>query len=265
MSGKVILILVLIGLVVGGTAWILLRPPVSTPSRLQGRDLTISGYRSSGALEWLIHAQTVTLENGTESLSGVTVSHYPEHTEPVVVSADHLVRGSGGSTLLGSIRLRQGEHLVMMSDSLYWDERNGVLETSSVSLELGEISVQAGGLHHDLRRGLAVLTRGVSAETVRDDITYYATASAAEAAFDRIAMHGDVVIETDRGDLFRSQRLETSPSSSQIALYGEVSGVWQSNEFRADSVSISSSGLEMRGRVTIDIAWAFEEEVSNDP
>jgi lipopolysaccharide assembly outer membrane protein LptD (OstA) len=235
------------------------RPLPADPRSLQATDMRLSGYRSDGSLEWAIQAETASMRDNTESLQGVTVTHHPEQLEPLTIVAASLARASGGSTLSGGVRIVQGDQLAVESETLYWDDRNHILEAGAVVLRRENLSIQAGAFHHDLRQGVTLLSRGILAETEYDTVVHRAHADAAEADPDRFILRGNVSVENDEGDIYQADRLELSGDMTEIALFGDVTGHWQSVAFTAETLRMGSSGLTLQGRVTLEIELPSQE------
>ncbi len=199
------------------------------------------------------------MRDNKESLQGVTVTHHPEQLEPLTIVAESLVRGSGGSTLSGGVRIVQAEQLAVESETLYWDDRNQILEAGAVVVTRGSLSVEAGALHHDLRQGVTLLSRGVLAEMEYETVMHRALSDTAEADPDRFVLRGNVSVENDNGDVYRADRLEASGDATDIALYGDVTGHWSSGAFTAETLRMESSGLTLQGRVTLDLELTSQE------
>jgi len=176
------------------------------------------------------------------------------------VSGDRLARDSSGSTLTGSVQVDQTDGMSLRTDTLFWDEHNDILESGPVTIEMPEASITAGGFHHNLDTGLTALTRGIEAQITHDDAMYDAQADSAEASTDLLALIGNVTIQSEIGDTFACQRLESESSTSSIRMIGNVVGVWQENEFSAGTVLLGEDGIRLHDNVTADLNMLMMDE-----
>lgn len=243
------LMLLIVGMIVG------LRQPGSPPaSSVTGTALVIDGYREAGELHWTVSTQKATLEDDVGTLEFVILTIYPDDGDPIQVTADRLVRGVRSSTLTGAPRMTRGEQFALETESLYWDETHGVLESASATLWIRDVVVQAGALHHDLHRGDTRLVRGVRAEAHLDGTEYVATADSAHHASDCLTLQGGVLVASESGDTYRADRLISCSSSSTLELHGNVTGQWDARRFSADALRIDGAGIRLQGHVTLDLS-----------
>jgi len=193
-------------------------------------------------------------------LKSVELTFFEGEDVHIIVRGDQLSRDSGGSTLSGAIHIEQADAMSLDTEIIFWDERNDILESGSVTIEMQQAVIEAGAFHHDLEEGLTTLTRGVDAQLTQDDKQYVVYSDSAEATSDQLALLGNVSIQSEDGDTYRCQRLESESSGSSIRLVGEVSGFWQKSEFSAGAVQLNAAGIRLHGDVTIDLELLMIEE-----
>ena len=215
--------------------------------------IALTGHRDDGSPAWSIQAQSGSLDGDAASLETVELTFFRGSDAPIVVHANRLARDSGGSTMSGSIVVNQAETLSLETETVYWDERNDVLESGSVIVKMESVSIEAGAFHHDLGSGLTTLTQGIEAQLIQDDSEYAVRSDSAEATSDQLALIGNVLIQSAAGDTYSCQRLESESSGSSIRLIEEVSGTWQERAFSARIVQLDADGIRLRGDVTIDL------------
>ena len=259
MSRTTILVLILI-LIIGG-AVLLFRCSAPVQENITwAKQIALTGHRNDGSPAWSIQAQSGSLSGDDGLLETVELTLFKESDTPIVVHGDRLSRNSGGSTLSGSIVVEQTGVLSLETETIFWDERNDVLESGPVIVEMESASIKAGAFHHDLGAGLTMLTRGVEAQLIQNDTQYTVRSDSAESTSNQLALIGNVSIQSEEGDSYRCQRLESEPSQSSIRLIGEVSGMWQESAFSAGSVQLDANGIRMSGNVTIDLELLMMDE-----
>ncbi|MFC2079086.1 hypothetical protein ACFLSZ_03810 [Candidatus Bipolaricaulota bacterium] len=259
MSRAKILVFVLIVIIVG--AFLLFRR--STPvqeSHLTAEGVVLSGHRDDGSPAWSVRAETGSLKEDDGVLETVELTFFEGSDTDIIVRGDRLSRDSSGSTLSGSIHIEQGSVMRLETETIFWDERNDVLESGPVTIEMEWASIQAGAFHHDLSADLTTLTRGVEAQLTRDDKEYIVRSDLAEATSNQLSLLGNVSIQGEDDDEFRCQQLESDDSGSTIRLIGEVSGTWHSSAFSADVAQLDSTGIRLRNNVTIDLELLMMDE-----
>ena len=259
MSRTAIVIVILV-LVIGGVTLLLRRSAPLQMALTRAEQISVTGYREDGSPAWSIQAQTGSLDANNSSLETVELTLLREPDAPIVVRGDRLSRDSGGSTLTGSIRVEQANTLSLKTETLFWDEHNDVLESGPVDIEMESASIEAGAFHHNLNTGLTTLSQGIKAQIDHEDIGYTARSDSAEAASDQLAMIGNVSIQTETGDRYTCQRLESETSASSIRLIGDVVGLWQENEFTAGTVLLDDDGIRLHEDVTIDLDLLMMDE-----
>lgn len=259
MSRTTILVLVLI-LIIGGAILLLRRSAPVQENITWAKQIALTGHRDDGSPAWSIQAQSGSLNGDDGLLETVELTLFKESDTPIVVLGDRLSRNSGGSTLSGSIVVEQAGALSLETETIFWDERNDVLESGPVTVEIESASIEAGAFHHDLGAGLTTLTRGVQAQLIQNDIQYVIRSDSANSTSDQLALTGNVSIQSEQGDSYSCQRLESEPSQSSIRLIGEVSGMWQESAFSADSAQLDADGIRMSGNVTINLELLMMDE-----
>jgi hypothetical protein len=220
----------------------------------------LTGHRDDGNPAWSIQAQSGSLNEDHGLLEIVELTFFEGQDADIVVRGDRLSRDSGGSTLSGSIHVERPDALSMETETIFWDERNDVLESGPVSIEMSSASIDAGAFHHDLGSGLTTLTRGVEAQLVQDEKKYIVRSDSAQATSDQLTLLGGVSIQADGGDSYQCQQLESDTSGSTIRLTGEVTGIWQMSTFSAGAAQLDSAGIRLRGDVTIDLELFMMDE-----
>ena len=252
MSRTTILVLVLILIIAG--AVLLFRRPVSVrENNLSAKQIVLTGHRDDGSLAWSIRAQTGSLDERDGIMESVEITFFESASAHIVVRGDQLSRDSGGSILSGSIRVEQVDTLSLETETMFWDERNDILESGPVAIEMEHASIEAGAFHHNLGESFTTLTRGIEAQLTQDDKVYVVRSDSAEATSGQLALLGNVLIQSEDGDTYRCQRLESDTSGSLIGLIGEVSGLWQESIFSAAAVQLDATGIRLHGDVTIDL------------
>ena len=259
MSRTSILVLVLI-LIIGGAVLLFRRLEPVQESITWAKQISLAGYRDDGSLTWSIQARTGSLNEDDGMLETVELAFFDGSDADIIVRGDRLSRDSGGSTLSGSVVVEQTDALSLETGTIFWDERNDVLESGPVTIEMASALIEAGAFHHDLGAGLTTLTRGVEAQLTQDDKEYIVHSDSAEATSDQLSLLGGVSIQTDAGDNFHCQRLESDIPQTSIRLIGDVSGLWQTSAFSADVAQLDSAGIRLRGDVTIDLELLMMDE-----
>lgn len=254
-----VLVFVLI-VIIGGAVLLFRRPPPGPEGHLTAEHVVLTGHRDDGSRAWSIQAKTGSLNGDTGILETVELTFFDGSDADIVVRGDRMSRNSGGSTVSGSTQIEQGDAMSLETDTIFWDERNDVLESGPVSIEMDSASVEAGAFHHDLEAALTTLTRGVEARLTQDDVEFIARSDSAEATSDQLALMGNVVIQTEDGDEYHCERAESDISGSSFQLIGEVSGTWQNNAFSANNVQLDAAGIQLRGNVTIDLELLMMDE-----
>ena len=261
MSRATSLVIVLI-LIIGGAILLFRRPSPVEDNTLSAEQIVLTGHRDDGSLAWFIQAQTGSLDESDGMLESVELTFFRSGDANIIVRGDQLSRdsNSGGSTLSGSIHIEQADFLSLETETIFWDERNDVLESGSVIIERELASIEAGAFQHDLGEGLTTLTRGVEAQLIQEDTEYVVRSDSAEATSDQLALLGNVSIQSEAGDTYRCQRLESESAGSSIRLVGEVSGWWKQSAFSAGEVQLDAAGIRLRGDVIIDIELLMMDE-----
>lgn len=262
MSRRIVVVIVLIA-VIGSIAWLLRQPEPEQVMGTHAGQVTLSGYQEDGRPAWSIQAMSGVLDTSTSSLETVELTFFRDGDSPIVVSGDRLARDSSGSTLTGSVQVDQTDGMSLRTDTLFWDEHNDILESGVMTIEMPAASLTAGGFHHNLDTGLTTLTRGIEAQITHDDVMYDAQSDSAEASADLLALIGSVAIQTESGDTFSCQRLESEASTSSIRMIGNVAGIWQGNEFSAGTVLLNDGGIRLHDNVTTELNL-FMMDVSHD-
>jgi len=252
MSKTAIVVLVLI-LVIGGAILLFKhQPPISENRVLAGR-IVLTGHRNDGSPAWSIEAQSGSLDGDVGTLEVVELTLFTDLDTPIAVSGDRLTRDPGGSTLSGSVRVEQADTLSLVTETVFWDERNDILESGPVTVEMAAAMIEAGAFHHDLDAGVTALTHGITTRLTQDGEEYTVRSEMAEATSDQLALIGGVSIQTEEGDDYRCHRLESDVSGTLIHLLGDVSGRWQGSAFSADTVQLDDTGIRLQGNVTMDL------------
>jgi len=259
MSRAAILVLILI-LIIAGAVLFVRRPSPVGNINLSAERIVLTGHRDDGNPDWSIQAQTGSLDEADGVLRSVELTFFKDGDAHIVVRGDQLSRDSGGSTLSGSIHIEQADTLSLETETIFWDERNDVLESGPVIIEMELASIEAGAFQHDLGEGLTTLTRGVEAQLTQEDTEYVVRSDSAEATSDQLAMLGSVSIQSEDGDTYRCQRLESDTSGSSIHLTGEVSGWWKGSAFSAGDVQLDAAGIRLRSDVIIDLELLMMDE-----
>ena len=259
MSRTAILVLILI-LIIGGAVLLFRRPDLVQENITWAKQISLAGYRDDGSPAWSIQAQTGSLNEEDGMLETVELTFFDGSDADIIVRGDRLSRDSGGSTLSGSVVVEQTDALSLETETIFWDERNDVLESGPVTIEVASALIEAGAFHHDLGAGLTTLTRGVKSQLTQDDKEYVVHSDSAEASSDQLALLGDVSIQSNAGDSYYCQRLESDISQTSIRLIGEVSGLWQTSAFSADAAQLDSAGIRLLGDVTIDLELLMMDE-----
>ena len=259
MSRTTILVLVLI-LIIAGAVLIFRRPTPVQESNLSAKQIVLTGHRDDGSPAWSIQAQTGSLDEVDGMLESVELTFFRDGDAHIVVRGDQLSRDSGGTTLSGSIHVKQADALSLETKTIFWDERNDVLEAGPVTIEMELASIEAGAFQHDLGKDLTTLTRGIEGQLTQDNTEYIVRSDSAEATSDQLALLGNVLIQSEDGDTYRCQRLESDTSGSSIRLIGEVSGWWQESAFSAGAVQLDAAGIRLRGDVIIDLELLMMDE-----
>jgi len=259
MSRTTILVLVLVFLL--GGAVLLFRDSEPVQEIITwAEQIALTGHRDDGSPAWFIQAESGSLDEDNGMLETVELTFFRESAAPIVVHGDRLARDSGGSTLSGSIVVKQAETLSLETETIYWDERNDVLESGLVTVEMESASIEAGAFHHDLGSGLTTLTQGIEAQLIQNDDEYVVRSDSAEATSDQLALIGNVSIQSATGNTYSCQRLESEPSGSSIRLIEEVSGMWQESAFSAGIVQLDADGIRLLGDVIIDLDLLMMDE-----
>ena len=252
MSRTTILVLVLILVIVG--AVLVFRPPSSIEdSNLSAEQIVLTGRRDDGSQAWSIQAQTGSLDGANAMLGSVELTFFEGANAHIVVRGDQMSRDSAGSTLSGSIHIEQADALSLETETIFWDERNDILESGPVIIEMETASIEAGAFQHDLGEGLTTLTRGIEGQLIQDNTEYVVRSDSAEATSNQLALLGNVSIQCEDGDIYRCQRLESDTSGSSIRLIGEVSGWWKQSAFSAGDVKLDATGIRLGSSVIIDL------------
>jgi len=259
MSRTTLLVLILI-LIIGGAILLFRRPASVRENNLTAEQIVLTGHRDDGSSAWSIRAQTGSLDEDDGIMESVEITFFESANAHIVVRGDELSRDSGGSTLSGSISVEQVDTLSLETETIFWDERNDILESGPVTIEMELASIEAGAFHHDLGEGLTTLTRGVDAQLTQDDKAYVVHSDTAEATSGQLTLLGNVLIQSEDGDTYRCQRLESDTSGSTIRLMGEVSGLWQESVFSAVAVQLDTTGIRLHGDVTIDLDLLMMDE-----
>ena len=259
MSRTTILVFVLI-LIIGGAILLFRRPASVEENNLSAEQIVLTGHRNDGSQAWSIQAQTGSLDETDAMLESVKLTFFKGADAHIVVRGDQLFRDSGGSTLSGSIHIEQADTLSLETETIFWDERNDILESGPVIIEMEMASIEAGAFQHDLGEGLTTLTRGIEGQVTQDDTEYVVRSDSAEATSDQLALLGDVSIQSEDGSTYRCQRLESDTSGSSIRLIGEVSGWWQESAFSAGAVQLDAAGIHLRSDVIIDLELLMMDE-----
>lgn len=259
MSRTTLLVLILI-LIIGGAILLFRRPASVRENNLTAEQIVLTGHRDDGSSAWSIRAQTGSLDEDDGIMKSVEITFFESANAHIVVRGDQLSRDSGGSTLSGSIRVEQVDTLSLETETIFWDERNDILESGPVTIEMELASIEAGAFHYDLGEGLTTLTRGVDAQLTQDDKAYIVHSDTAEATSGQLTLLGNVLIQSEDGDAYRCRRLESDTSGSTIRLTGEVSGLWQESVFSAVAVQLDTTGIRLHGDVTIDLDLLMMDE-----
>ncbi|MCK5585793.1 LPS export ABC transporter periplasmic protein LptC [Candidatus Bipolaricaulota bacterium] len=252
MSRTAIVIVILV-LIIGGVTLLLRRSAPMQEALTRAEQISVTGYREDGSPAWVIQAQAGSLDTNNSALESVELTLLRDPDAPIVVHGDRLSRDSGGSTLTGSIRVKQADTLSLETETLFWDEHNDVLESGPVDIEMESAVIEAGTFHHDLNTGLTTLSQGIEAQITHEGVEYTARSDSAESSSDQLALIGNVSIHTEIGDSYTCQRLESEPSASSVRLIGDVVGLWQESEFTADAVLLNDDGIRMHDNVIIDL------------
>jgi hypothetical protein len=253
-------IVVLVILLVGGVTWLLLRPkPSAVEQPIHGENLVLTGHRSDGSRAWVIEAQAGEITGDEGQLEEVQFTYFQSAGHSIQLQAEQLLRTSAGSTLSGSVTVKQEEDVTLHTESMFWDERNGVLEAGPVTLDASQVSLSGGSFRHELEEGRTVLSRGVEAELVKDGVTYTGTARSAEATSNQITLLDEVAIQSSEGDTYQCGRLSAMLSGETLELAQAVSGTWQSSAFSAEAVSVDATGIRLRGNVVIELELLTKE------
>ena len=245
-------IVIILVILVGGVALLLRQSAPIQESLTRAGQVSLTGYRDDGRLSWSIQAENGFLDDDVSTLEIVKLTLL-EQGNTIIVYGDRLSRDSSGSSLAGSVQIEQADGLSLSTESLFWDEDNDVLESGPVTIELDTASITAGGFHHKLTTGFTTLTQGIEAQISHDDVSYSAQSNSAEVVSDQLALVGDVSIQTENADNYLCQRLESDTTTSSIRLLGDVTGLWQGNDFSAESVSLETDGIRLEGNVIIDL------------
>jgi len=259
MSRATSLVIVLI-LIIGGAILLFRRLSPVEDSTLSAEQIVLTGHRDNGSPAWSIQAQTGSLDEADGMLGSVELTFFKDSDAHIVVRGDQLSRDSAGSTVSGSIHIEQADTLSLETETIFWDERNDVLESGPVIIEMELASIEAGAFQHNLGEGLTTLTRGVEAQLTQEDTEYVVRSDSAEATSDQLALLGNVSIQSEGGDTYRCQRLESDTSGSSIRLIGEVSGWWKGSAFSAGNVQLDAAGIRLRGDVIIGIELLMMDE-----
>lgn len=251
-TAVVLLVLVLIG---GGMALLLRRASPPDDAGIEAQGIGLQGYHADGSPAWGLQAGSGVLQGDRGTLESVRLTLFEEGELPLVIFADRLSRETSGSVLSGAVRVERQEALVLHTEAMTWDERNGVLESGAVSVSVQAASIEAGSFHHDLRAGVTTLTRGVDAQVSQDGVRYVAHSPSAESTVDRLVLLEGVTVQADSGDHYESLRLELSGNPVTIHLIGGVSGTWQGTVFSAREASLETSGLRLSGGAVVDLDW----------
>ncbi|MBE0635045.1 hypothetical protein IH601_03515, partial [Candidatus Bipolaricaulota bacterium] len=199
-----------------------------------------------------IQAEVGSLADDAGELETVTLTFFEDSKPSIAVEGDRMVRTSAGSTLTGAVRIEQAEAMSLSTESIFWDERNSVLESGPVGFVMDRIRLEAGAFHHDLNTNLSTLTRGIEAQVTQDDTLYAVVSDSAEVTRERVTLYGNVSID-EGSNQYRCQRLESDASAESVLLLGEVTGVWNQSTFSASEVELDVTGIRMRGDVVLDL------------
>lgn len=217
-------------------------------------DIALMGHHPDGTPAWSVHAQAASLDEDSGELDSVQITFFRDSSPHMVVAGDHLSRGSSGSSLTGNILVEQADDVSIETDMIFWDERNKVLESGRVTIEMGTALIEAGGFHHDLEADVTMLTQGIDAHLTQANRELSVSSDTAEATTDRFLLTGNVTIEEmNSGNHYSCQQLESDPSGDSIRLSGDVSGSWNSSRFQASMVQLDHAGVRMKGDVIIDL------------
>lgn len=238
-------------------------PEVNVP--LAATNISFMGHHADGSSAWSLHAQTGALDEESGELESVELTFFRDSEPHIVVVGDRLSRGSSGSSMTGAIHIEQAGNLSIESDAIVWDERNQILESGPVTIEMGSASIGAGGFHHNLETDVTTLTQGIEAQLTQGSKSYAVTSHTAEATPDRLLLAGNVSIrESASGNRYSCQQLESDSSGTSIRLSGEVSGSWSGSDFSAGMVQLDDAGVRMKGNVTIDLNLQRMDEEPHD-
>jgi len=258
---RAIVFTILVLLIVGGAILLFRRPETEENIPLTTENITLTGHHADGSPAWALQAQTGALDEDSGELEFVELTFFRDSKPHIVVAGDHLSRGSSGSSMTGDIHIEQADNLSMETDAIFWDERNQVLESGSVAIEMGTASVDAGGFHHNLDTDATTLTQGIEAHLSQGTKDYAVSSDTAEATSDRLILIGNVSIQdSTHGDHYSCQQLESDSSGTSIRLSGEVSGSWNNSGFSAGMVQLNDAGVRMKGNVTIDLDLQLLDE-----
>jgi hypothetical protein len=233
---------------------VLIRRPLTVPDHhIRAQGITLAGHGTDGRPTWMLRAQAGSLDELSGAVESVELTIHRSPETRIVVTSDRLSRDSAVSTLSGAVRVEQDDVFSLRTETMVWDERNGVLESGAVAVETASASIGAETFRHDLAAGLTTLTRNIEAQLTQDGKAYTIRSSRAELAADRLILTGDVSVQCEDGDQYLCQDLEFLEAQSAIHLAGGVSGTWQRSAFSADELRLDNEGIQLRGQVTIDL------------
>lgn len=259
-----VVVLIIVVLIAGGVTLLFRQPAPVEESALSASKITLTGHHADGTSAWSIRAQGGSLIDDGGELEIVELAFFENSTPRFIVRGDRLVRTSTGSTLAGAVQIEQATTMNLSTESIFWDERNSTLESGPAKIVMDRIDLEAGAFHHNLNTDITTLTRGIAARLTQDGVPYTVTSDSADATSQRLALYGDVIIESDEGsDHYDCQRLESDASGTSVRLTGDVTGVWNQSAFSASDVELDATGIRFRGDVVIDLQ-AHQVDDSHD-
>jgi hypothetical protein len=252
---------IIVILIVGGAMLLFRRSDLEENIPLTAENIALTGHHADGSPAWSLQAQTGALNEDSGELESVELTFFRDSNPHIIVAGDLLSRGSSGSSMTGDIHIEQAGNLSMETDAIFWDERNKILESGPVTIEMGTASIAAGGFHHNLDTDVTTLTQGIEARLAQGTKDYSVSSDTAEATADHLLLVGDVSIqESGSGDHYSCQQLESDSSGTSIRLTGDVSGTWSNSGFSAGMVQLNDAGVRMKGNVTIDLELKLPDE-----
>lgn len=223
MSRAKYIFLLLLILVIGGVGFLLLptrKPAPSSAPLVTAAEITLYGYTEEGTLAWEAHAVEGEILDNEGFLSRVTMRFIAEEAPHLTAAADHLVRGSDGSRLEGTVRIERDDGFHLQTDELRWNETTQALFADSIRLSFEDTSVEGGGFQYNLKTQRASLASDVNATIHRDEV---------------LTIHGDRAEE----------------SEGTFVIQGNVEADFPGGTLSAQLAKIDSTGLSASGDVSL--------------